>query len=157
MPTQGVCAVEIVLLRKHHSGPFFRSFSSRRPTMFLKRSKNCPRCAAFSRRIFLPRRPLGQRYGEFKNHLLVSSYLIAEDWPTWEMHPHGDETVCLLSGSVEFLLRTGDGESRVSLNIPGTFVIVPAGTWHTAKVCTLARMMFITPGEGTENRESPPV
>ena len=119
MPTQGVCAVEIVLLRKHHSGPFFRSFSSRRPTMFLKRSKNCPRCAAFSRRIFLPRRPLGQRYGEFKNHLLVSSYLIAEDWPTWEMHPHGDETVCLLSGSVEFLLRTGDGESRVSLEYTG--------------------------------------
>jgi predicted negative regulator of RcsB-dependent stress response len=55
--TLGVSTTEIFLLRKHHSDPFFRSFLSRRTTMLLKRSKNCPGCGTFSLRIFLPQTP----------------------------------------------------------------------------------------------------
>jgi hypothetical protein len=31
-------------------------------------------------------------------------------------------------------------------------VIVPKGTWHTARIEHKAKMIFITPGEGTRNR-----
>lgn len=41
-------------------------------------------------------------------------------------------------------------------DLASTFVVVPRGTWHTAKVHAATTMLFITPGEGTENRESPP-
>lgn len=99
---------------------------------------------------------LDQRYDNFKGHILVSSYSFEDDWATWEVHPNGDELVCLLSGDVELLLRGRDGEQRLRLNTPGSFVIVPRNTWHTAKVNTSAQMMFVTPGEATENRESPP-
>ena len=35
---------------------------------------------------------------------------------------------------------------------PGDYVIVPRGTRHTARIRKPARMLFITPGEGTETR-----
>ncbi|MGI9203230.1 MAG: cupin domain-containing protein [Woeseiaceae bacterium] len=99
---------------------------------------------------------LEQQYDNFKGHMLISSFSFDEDWPTWEMHPHGDEFVCLLSGDVELLLRGPAGEQKVRLRSPGSFVIVPKNTWHKAKVNSPAKMIFVTPGQGTENRESPP-
>ncbi len=99
---------------------------------------------------------LDQRYDHFKGHMLVSSYSFEDDWATWEVHPNGDEFVCLLSGDVELLLRGSDGERRLRLNTPGSFVVVPRNTWHTARVKSPAQMIFVTPGEGTENRESLP-
>jgi oxalate decarboxylase/phosphoglucose isomerase-like protein (cupin superfamily) len=68
------------------------------------------------------------------------------------MHPAGDEFVCLLSGQVEFILEQDSGETKVQMSIPGEFVIVPQGIWHTAKVQTPSSMLFVTPGEGTQNR-----
>ena len=41
------------------------------------------------------------------------------------------------------------------LDTPGSFVVVPKNTWNTAKVHAPTTMLFVTPGEGTENRESP--
>jgi hypothetical protein len=38
------------------------------------------------------------------------------------------------------------------LTEPGAFVVVPKGTWHTARTAAPTRMLFITPGERTENR-----
>jgi len=99
---------------------------------------------------------LDRRYDNFKGHMLVSSFSFDDDWPTWEMHPHGDEFVCLLAGDVEFLLRGPAGERQVRLQTPGSFVIVPEKTWHKAIVNAPSQMVFVTPGQGTENRESPP-
>lgn len=99
---------------------------------------------------------LDDRYSGFKGHILISSHQFSDNWPTWEIHPHGDEVVYLLSGDVEFLLRTEGGDERVRLDTPGSFVVVPKGTWHTAHVNKPTQMVFVTPGEGTENRESPP-
>ena len=99
---------------------------------------------------------LDQRYDQFKGHMLVSSFSFDSDWPTWEMHPHGDEFVCLLSGDVDLLLRGPAGERQVHLHAPGSFVVVPKNTWHKAIVNSPAKMIFVTPGQGTENRETPP-
>ncbi|HET7570527.1 MAG TPA: cupin [Gammaproteobacteria bacterium] len=90
--------------------------------------------------------------GSFHNEFLVTSHTMKSDWDHWEMHPHGDEIVCLLDGNVTFLLEEGDGVSTVELKEGGAFAIVPTGTWHTAKVKTPSRMLFITAGEGTQHR-----
>ena len=95
------------------------------------------------------------KYGDFKGRTLISSFEFSEAWPTWEMHPAGDEFVCLLDGDVEMTLALADGDKTVRLNEPGEFVIVPKGVWHTAVPLCRTNMLFVTPGEGTENREQP--
>ncbi len=93
---------------------------------------------------------LDQRFAGFKGRVLVSCFSFDSDWDTWEMHPAGDEIVCLLSGraALEF-----EGRGHVAeLAEPGSYVIVPKGTWHTAHTRVPTRMLFITPGEGTQNK-----
>ena len=98
---------------------------------------------------------LDQRFGSFAGHSLIASFSFDDDWPTWEIHPNGDEVVCLMSGDAELILATEEGEQRVRLDAPGSFVVVPKNTWHTAKVHAPTTMLFVTPGEGTENRATP--
>ena len=94
---------------------------------------------------------LDRDFEGFTGRRLVSWFSFAEDWPTWEMHPAGEELVCLVSGSVALVLADGDAERVVELSNPGAYVLIPRGTWHTART-TGCTMLFITPGEGTENR-----
>ena len=98
---------------------------------------------------------LDATYGAFAGHSLISCYSFETDWPTWEVHPHGDEFVILLEGDAEMLLAGDEQDQSVRLNQAGQFVIVPRGTWHTARVYAPTRMLFVTPGEATENREQP--
>lgn len=98
---------------------------------------------------------LDSEYKDFAGHLLISSYAFAEDWPTWEVHPAGDEFVILVSGDADLILAGDDGDDTIRLTEPGTFVIVPRNTWHTARIRRPSVMMFITPGEGTANAEDP--
>lgn len=98
---------------------------------------------------------LDERFGDFAGSSLISSFAFEDDWPTWEVHPHGDEFVCLLAGDAEMTLALPGGDRTVRLTEPGSFVIVPRGTWHTAKINAPTRMLFVTPGQGTENREQP--
>ena len=100
-------------------------------------------------------RELDERFDRFAGHSLVAVHSFDADWPTWEMHPHGDEVVCLLSGRAEMRLAESGGERSALLEAPGAFLIVPRGTWHTARIREATTMLFVTPGEGTENRESP--
>lgn len=99
---------------------------------------------------------LDANYDNFRSHTLIASFAFADDWPTWEIHPHGDEIVSLIAGDVEMLLHLPDGNRSVRLTQPGEFVVVPKGVWHTAKVFEPSQMIFVTPGEETENREQPP-
>lgn len=92
---------------------------------------------------------LDRRFNAFKGHVLVSIYEFDKDWPTWERHPAGDEIVCLLSGRATFVF---DGGKQAEVSEPGGFVIVPKGAWHTAKTRVPTKMLFVTPGEGTENK-----
>ena len=98
---------------------------------------------------------LDQKFGNFAGHTLIASFSFDDDWPTWEIHPNGDEVVCLMSGDAELILATDSGHQTVRLTAPGSFIVVPRNTWHTAKVHAPTTMLFVTPGEGTENRETP--
>ena len=99
---------------------------------------------------------LDSEFAGFADHLLVSRFAFEEAWPTWEMHPKGDELVFLLEGDTDFVLRTQQGETTVRVSEPGQYIIVPKGAWHTARPHAPTAMLFLTPGEGTENLESPP-
>ena len=92
---------------------------------------------------------LDRCFAGFKGHVLVSIFGFDTDWPTWERHPAGDEIVCLLSGRATFILEDG---KRIEVRDPGDFVVVPKGMWHTANTNVPTKMVFVTPGEGTENK-----
>ena len=95
---------------------------------------------------------LESQFGDFKGKRLISHFTFDKDWETWEMHPAGEELVCLLSGQVDLILAQDGVEKTVQLSTSGSYVLVPRGTWHTARVHTPSSMLFITPGEGTQNR-----
>lgn len=63
----------------------------------------------------------------------------------------------ILSGKATLVMRTESGDESVVLEVPGSYVVIPHNTWHTARVSQSSRMLFITPGEGTENREEPSI
>ncbi|WP_422032359.1 cupin domain-containing protein [Reyranella sp.] len=75
----------------------------------------------------------------------------ARDWDHWERHPAGEEILTLLSGEMELVLDEPQGEQRVLLKAGETF-IVPRGVWHRGLVKEPGRLMFLTPGAGTEHR-----
>jgi quercetin dioxygenase-like cupin family protein len=95
---------------------------------------------------------LESKVDDFKGKRLISHFTFDKDWETWEMHPAGEEFVCLLSGQVDLILEQNGVENTVQLSTSGSYVLVPRGTWHTARVHTPSSMLFITPGEGTQNR-----
>jgi quercetin dioxygenase-like cupin family protein len=95
---------------------------------------------------------LESKVGDFQGKRLISHFTFDKDWETWEMHPAGEEFVCLLSGQVDLILEQGGVENTVQLSTSGSYVLVPRGTWHTARVHTPSSMLFITPAEGTQNR-----
>lgn len=84
---------------------------------------------------------------------LITEFMCASDWPNWEMHPHGDEFVYLLSGDVALHLELPSGLTTTRIVGSGALV-VPRGVWHTAKVFAPSRMFFVTRGQGTEHRPS---
>jgi quercetin dioxygenase-like cupin family protein len=93
---------------------------------------------------------IGGRLGTVSR--LISSFSFDADWSSWERHPAGEEFVCLIEGEVELHLEKDGMRDTVVLDRPGAYVLVPTNTWHTAKVRKPARMIFVTAGEGTENR-----
>ncbi len=90
--------------------------------------------------------------GDFHHEYLVTMHSYEGNWNQWEMHPHGDEIVCLISGSVNFILERPSNKI-VSLSNPGSYVVVPIGTWHTADVLQPSSIIFMTAGEGTQHRK----
>ena len=82
---------------------------------------------------------------------LMGSTEQSADWDHWERHPAGEEILVLLSGELELVLDTDQGEERAVLK-PGQTFIVPKGVWHRGIVKKPGKLMFITPGAGTEHR-----
>lgn len=99
---------------------------------------------------------LDRDFAGFAGCALVSRYSFSEPWPTWEMHPEGDEFVTLLEGGADFVFWRDGAEEIVAVAQPGQFVVVPRGVWHTARPHRPTTMLFVTPGEGTQNRAAPP-
>jgi mannose-6-phosphate isomerase-like protein (cupin superfamily) len=91
------------------------------------------------------------RRSELQGGRLVGRFHNGEDWDIWEMHPAGDEVVCLLSGAIDVVLDEPDGERVVALEA-GRTCIVPRGVWHRAIVREPGDTLHITRGEGTQHR-----
>jgi hypothetical protein len=72
-------------------------------------------------------------------------------WPHWEMHPAGDEVVCLLSGAIDLVLQADDGERVIPLRGRAA-CIVPRGVWHRGITHEPGDALFITRGAGTRHR-----
>lgn len=99
---------------------------------------------------------LDEDFDDFAGHVLVQKFSFDAPWPTWEVHPEGDEFVYLVAGDTDFLLREGSRERTVRLSQRGSYVVVPKGAWHTARPHAATTLLFVTPGEGTLNAVSPP-
>ena len=91
------------------------------------------------------------RRSELQGGRLVGRLHNAQDWDIWEMHPAGDEVVCLLSGAIDVVLDEPDGERVVALEA-GRTCIVPRGVWHRAIVREPGDTLHITRGDGTQHR-----
>lgn len=98
---------------------------------------------------------LDQRYAGFDGHLLVSCHEFTSDWPSWEIHPAGDELVLLLAGEARFLLQHASGVETIHLSEAGSYAVIPRNTWHTAHTQVHSRILFMTPGAGTKNQAQP--
>ncbi len=82
---------------------------------------------------------------------LVCVFPQRDSWSIWEMHPAGDEIVCLLSGAIDLILDGAGGERIIELRGRAA-CIVPRGIWHRAIVHEPGDALFITRGAGTEHR-----
>jgi mannose-6-phosphate isomerase-like protein (cupin superfamily) len=91
---------------------------------------------------------------DYTHGRLVMAFTFTADWSTWEIHPAGDELVTALEGEMQFVLRLPAGDQAVALRA-GQSVVVPRGTWHTAKIASHCRALFITPCAGTRNASIP--
>lgn len=95
---------------------------------------------------------LDHTYRGFHQHELVACHRFSENWDSWEIHPHGDEVVMLMSGEVTVVLDLPEGHKRCSLSEAGDYLIVPANVWHTARTQIASSVLFITPGQGTQHK-----
>jgi mannose-6-phosphate isomerase-like protein (cupin superfamily) len=98
---------------------------------------------------------LDRDFDGFKGHVLISQHSWDAPWPTWEMHPHGDELVYLIAGDSDLVLWRDGVEEIVRVDAPGQYVIIPQGVWHTARPHAPTTMLFVTPGAGTRNATRP--
>src|SRR5260221_7234344 len=94
---------------------------------------------------------IGERR-ELLDGRLVATFACDADWPHWEMHPHGEEVLVLLSGKVTMVFEENGKERSVPLE-PGRACIVPRGIWHRAMVNVPGNLLGITYGRGTEHRD----
>ena len=93
----------------------------------------------------------GAELEKFGENWLITEFWFDEDWKSWEMHPNGEEIVYLLSGAMDLILEKDDVRQTIELRSKG-LVIVPRGTWHTAKVFQMSNVLVITRGEETQIR-----
>ena len=84
---------------------------------------------------------------------LVSQYTFTENWPNWEMHPHGVEVVICIDGAMDLMQEFPDGTRQTVTIAAGEYAINPPGVWHIADVDfdvgDSATAIFITAGEDT--------
>jgi mannose-6-phosphate isomerase-like protein (cupin superfamily) len=83
---------------------------------------------------------------------IVSLFRFEEPWTSWEMHPAGDEVVCVVQGHMTLHQDLPDGSSQSWDLGPGDYAINPPGAWHTADADEPVVALFITAGKGTTHR-----
>ena len=94
-----------------------------------------------------------QRHGDdLDEGRIVAMYRFEESWPSWEVHPAGEEVVCCVQGHMTLHQELPDGTKQSHELGPGEYAINPRGTWHTADCDGPVVALFVTAGKGTENR-----
>jgi mannose-6-phosphate isomerase-like protein (cupin superfamily) len=88
---------------------------------------------------------------------LITGVSTVGNWPTWEMHPNGDEVIVVTEGSCKFTLdddrdEAGNGTITEHVVTAPEYIVVPAGHWHTLDEIVPGRALVITWGEGTRIR-----
>jgi hypothetical protein len=94
---------------------------------------------------------LDRRFDQFKGRLLVSSFSSTRAGPRGKYIRPATRS-CMLSGEAALVLDRNGTEEIIHLREPGAFALVPKGTWHTARTSVPTQMLFVTPGQGTDNR-----
>ena len=95
----------------------------------------------------------GERHGaDGAEGRLVSQHTFTEGWPTGELHPKGEEVVICTQGAMVLTQEFPDGTQKTVPLCAGEYAINPRGVWHIADVEESATAIFITAGEGTEQR-----
>ena len=82
---------------------------------------------------------------------LMAAFHMTEDPHAWEMHPEGEEILYLMSGAMDVVLETPNGDQVVQLR-PGTACVVPRGVWHRQVLGGPSDLLALTYGRGTEHR-----
>jgi homogentisate 1,2-dioxygenase len=100
--------------------------------------------------------PIGPDFWTNMPPILSSGRMVSllrhdSDWRGWERHPAGDEIIIQLTGRMRLRLDAPEGEIVVELPT-GRYIVVPRNTWHTADVSEPSSAIYITEGQGTENR-----
>lgn len=90
-----------------------------------------------------------ETFDKIGQNWLITEFEFDEDWATWEMHPHSEEIVYLLSGEMDLTLKKEDFSQIIKLRSKG-LVVIPPNTWHTAKVLKPSKMLVITLGKDTQ-------
>lgn len=85
------------------------------------------------------------RHAELADGRVLSIFDYTSTWGWWERHPIGDELALLLSGDVELLLEDQLGTRTTIRLAPGDSGIIPAAAWHTIRVASASRILFLTP------------
>jgi mannose-6-phosphate isomerase-like protein (cupin superfamily) len=70
----------------------------------------------------------------------------------WEIHPAGDEILCVLEGRLLARLE-GEGVVEEAVIEAGQALIVPRGRWHRLQVLEPGRLLFATPRPGSRLRQ----
>ena len=69
-----------------------------------------------------------------------------------EMHPDGDEVLCLISGHVRVVFLDSP-EEDIDVNA-GDGLIVPKGLWHRVDILEPSQIVYLTPGPNNEYRSA---
>jgi len=72
----------------------------------------------------------------------------------WERHPGGDELLYVLQGRVVLTLLDERDAPRDTLVGTWRSAVVPRGVWHRLHIACPARILFVTPGRGSEHRHA---
>jgi len=69
----------------------------------------------------------------------------------WERHPAGEEMLCVLEGRVVLTLAGADGAETDVLLDSRRCAVVPRGVWHRLHIACPGKILFVTPGQGSEH------
>jgi quercetin dioxygenase-like cupin family protein len=105
---------------------------------------------AISRELKMTPHPVRRGPPPHTDGLTVGIVDLSRDPPHGgEMHPDGDEFVCVLVGSVSVMI---DSASKPITLGPGEACLIPQGEWHRIHLLEPTRLLHITPGPGGEHR-----